>query len=104
MTTIRLHPDVRKEEILKAALAVASREGGWANLTRITIADEAKCAQSLVSHYFGTMINLRRAIMRAAITSQNLSVISQGILAGDKHAKKVSTAIREKAFANLMLG
>lgn len=85
---MRLDPKDRKDAILTAALAVAQKPGGWSNLTRQAVAAEAKCADALVSKYFGTMIAFRRSIMRAAIINKNKSVIAQGVASGDKHAVK----------------
>ena len=97
----RLHPDDRKEQILIAALKVAGRPGGWAKLTRDAVAKEAGCAEGLPSKYFGTMVAFRRAIMRAAIQDWNLSVIAQGLAAGDKVAVKAEEALKRKALDTL---
>jgi AcrR family transcriptional regulator len=98
---MRLRPDNRKEQILDAAVKVASRPGGWSKLTREAVAREAKCADALVSKYFGTMSTFRRTIMRAAIVQADLSVIAQGIAAGDKYAQKVDADLKSRALATL---
>lgn len=97
----RLQPDNRKQEILQAAIRVAARSGGWAKLTRDAVAREAKCSEGLPSKYFGTMVNFKRAIMRAAVTGEHLAVIAQGIAAGDKSALKASKELQDKALASL---
>lgn len=97
----RLQPADRKQEILKAAVKVASRPGGWAKLTRDAVAKEANCAESLPSKYFGTMVNFKRAIMRAAIGAENLAVIAQGLAAGDKSAQKADESLKRKALETL---
>ena len=99
--TKRMKPNDRKAEILEAAINVASRPGGWGRLTREAVAKEAKCAEGLPSKYFGTMTNFKRAIMRAAIAGKNLSVIAQGLAAGDKVAAKIDDAIKREALATL---
>ena len=81
MTKKRLQPADRKQEILNAAIKVAGRPGGWSKLTRDSVAKEAGCAEGLVSKYFGTMITLRRSIMRAAIVAGNLAVVAEVIRA-----------------------
>lgn len=101
MKTKRLHPDDRKAQILAAAIKTASKPGGWAKLTRDTVAKEAGCAQGLPSKYFGTMVNFKRAIMRAAIASENLAVIAQGLATGDKSAQKASLALKTRALHTL---
>lgn len=99
--TKRLHPDDRNEQILTAALKVAGRPGGWAKLTRDAVAKEAGCAEGLPSKYFGTMVAFRRAIMRAAIREWNLSVIAQGLAAGDEVALKAEEDLKRKALNTL---
>lgn len=101
MSRIRLLPNDRKQQILDAALLVAQSPGGWARLTRGAVANEAECAQGLISNYFGTMIAFRRAIMRAAISAENLSVIAQGLAAGDACAKKAPDELKQKALNSL---
>lgn len=98
---MRLHPDDRKEQILNAAITVAARPGGWSKLTREAVASEANCTDSLISAHFGTMTEFKRKVMRAAIKSNNLPVIGQGIAAGDKTACKVPDHIRADALKSL---
>lgn len=98
---MRLHPDNRKEQILDAAVKVASRPGGWSKLTREAVAREAECADALVSKYFGTMLTFRRTIMRAAIVRSDLSVVAQGIAAGDKYAQKADANLKARALNTL---
>ncbi len=97
----RLKPDDRKKQILRAALVVASREGGWSKMTRQTVAAEAECAEALVSRYFGTMIEFKRTVMRAAVVNQVLPIVAQGLATGDKHAQKADDALKIKALATL---
>lgn len=99
--TKRMQPADRKAQILQAAITVAARPGGWASLTREAVAKEAACAEGLPSKYFGTMTNFKRAIMRAAITAKNLSIIAQGLAAGDKAAAKIDDKIKREALATL---
>ncbi len=101
MTKRRLLPDDRKLQILNAAIKVAGRPGGWSKLTRDAVAREAQCADGLVSKYFGTMLTFRRTIMRAAIVRADLSVIAQGIAAGDKYAQKADPELKARALNTL---
>ncbi len=101
MTKKRLLPDDRKYEILTAALIVAGEPGGWSKLTRDAVAREAQCADGLISKYFGTMVTFRRTIMRHAIKAANLSVIAQGLAAGDKCAQKADESLKRKALETL---
>lgn len=98
---MRKKPDDRKLEILNAAVKVAGRPGGWSKLTRDAVAREAQCADGLISKYFGTMVTFRRTIMRHAIKAANLSVIAQGLAAGDKCAQKADESLKRKALETL---
>lgn len=98
---MRLQPNDRKQQILDAAIRVASKPGGWSKLTRDAVAKEADCAEGLVSKYFGTMVNFKRAIMRAAVKDCNLSVIAQGIACGDKCALKAPQQVKSNALNTL---
>lgn len=95
--------DCRRDEIMSAALKVASRPGGWATLTREYVSSEARCASGLVSKYFGTMLQFRRSIMRAAIERKNLSIIAQGVASNYPHAYKASPELRKQALDSLSL-
>lgn len=90
MSTKRMKPDDRRDEILSAALRVAMKHG-YKAFTRAQVANEAGCAESLVSKYFGTMVQFRRDVMRAAVRQGNKVIIMQGVLIGDKHAIKAAT-------------
>lgn len=101
LTLDRNKVESSKQRILDAALKVAATPGGWSKLTREAVASEADCAEGLVSKYFGTMITFRRSIMRAAIAGRNLSLIAQGLAAGDKYARKADEELKRQALATL---
>ena len=96
MTRQRMKPDDRKEEILQAALDLA-QEHGYQQVTRAQIAERAGVAVGLVGYYYGTMIQMRRAIMRAAIHRHNLVVLAQGLGLGDPNARKAPAELRAQA-------
>ncbi len=83
--TQRLKPGVRKAQILRAALQIAAEEH-YAYMTRRQIAKRAGVSGPTVQHYMGTMANLRRAVMQAAVNERLYTVIAQGLLAGDVYA------------------
>lgn len=87
---------------MSAAIRVASAPGGWGQLTRDAVARNAACSDALVSSYFGTMVNFRRAVMRHAIKGENLAVIAQGLAAGDKTARKAPEPLKAKAIKTLV--
>ena len=93
----RMKPDDRKDEILKAALVV-SEIHGYDKITRAQVAQQANgCAESLVSNYFGTMVEFRRKLMREAIATENLKIIAQGVIVKDVHALKAPLELRQRA-------
>lgn len=94
--------DRRKDDILRAALLLATPVGGWQALSRKAVADQAGCSEALVSAHFGTMVQFRRAVMRKAIAAGELTVIGQGIAAGDSIAVKIDDPdLRAKALDSL---
>ena len=91
----------RENAILQAAIKVAERQGGWSTMTREAVAKEAQCSDAAVSVRFGTMIEFRRTVMRHAIHTKNLSILAQGLAAGDKHAVKADADLKRKALDTL---
>lgn len=65
-------------ELLAAGLALAERIG-FANITRQNLAAAADVSPALVSLRLGTMPQVHRSIMRAAVRGQCLRVIAQGL-------------------------
>lgn len=97
----RLQPSDRKELIIEAALRVASRPGGWSTMTREAVAKAAEVSDGLVSMHFGTMVQFRRSVMRAAVSREVLPVIAQGVVMGDKTALKADASLKTKAIESL---
>lgn len=98
--TKRLDPKVRKEEILVAAVEVAQLVG-LSNMRRDAVAERAGVANGLVSRYFSTMLQLRHAVVRYAVQKQILSIIAQGLAAGEAEARKAPEDLKRKALASL---
>lgn len=97
----RLAPTERRDAILTAAIELARRDG-YNQITRDNIAKHAEVAAGLVTHYFNTMTQLRRAIIRAAITGEILEIIAQGLASGDPHAHRAPPELKQKALDSLM--
>jgi hypothetical protein len=98
----RLNPIARREVILIAAMRLARKPGGWAALTRARIANEARCADSLVSQRLGSMDVVRRTLMKTAIKHEYFDLIAQGLAAGDPSARALSPIIKHKAAATMV--
>lgn len=92
---VRLTPKVRKESILDAALRVAE-DLGFQHLNGVRVAEAADVAVGLVFHYYSTMVKLRRAVMRAAVHQERLTIIRYGVAIGDKQALKAPADVLEK--------
>jgi hypothetical protein len=92
----------RKEAILMIALEL-SEKVGFNKVIWKDIADEAGVSLGLLVYHFGTMVALRRTIMRAAISRRNLVVLAQGLAVKDEHAKKAPEDLKMEAVA-LLLG
>jgi len=92
----RTNPKDRKQQILNAAISVA-RDKNYSTITREDIANRAQVSTGSVARYFGTMCQVRRAIMRAAIQKEILPIIAQGLVGNDKNAEKAPAQLKEKA-------
>jgi AcrR family transcriptional regulator len=99
MTTSKKPVD-RRTSILNAAMRM-SRVYGYQKTTRKDVAGAAHCSEGLVSAYFGTMTQLRRAVVRAAIDQKDLAILAQAIAAHDKHAAKIPDGLRIAALVSL---
>lgn len=97
----RTDPNNRQQQILTAALKLAVTHG-YENVTREALADRCNVSPALISHYFGTMALLRRAMMGEAITTANLTVLLQGIAAKDKRACSISDELRARVMQHVM--
>ncbi len=95
-TPKRLEQKARMQQLIDAALALSERHG-YANVTHDAVAEAAKVSRGLVVHYLGTAPNMRRDIMRAAISRSVVRVVAQGLAAGDRHAAKASPELKRKA-------
>lgn len=96
--TKRIEPDVRSGQLLDIAVNLAAAEG-WQTLTREAIARAAGVSAGLVSARLGTMAELRRSVMRAAVRQRIVRVVAEGLVAGDKHARKADQELKELAAA-----
>jgi AcrR family transcriptional regulator len=92
----RYKPEVRKDAIVTAALRLAAATH-YLHVQRKQIADELGVTPPALTYHFGTMEQLRRAIMRAAVEREDVTVVAQGLVAQDKHAKKAPEALRRRA-------
>jgi len=92
----RTNPALRRRCILQAAIKIACKIG-YTNLTRSSIAEKAGVSEALVSRYFGTMVQMKRDVMRYAIHENVYQIVAQGLAINDKHAAKAPQNIKDKA-------
>ena len=93
---IRANPTLRRNQILNVALDLA-KEIGYNKMTRDGIAERAGISMGLVTKYFKTMTQLRRAVIRAAIACEIPEIIAQGLANKDDHALKAPDKLKAKA-------
>lgn len=98
----RVEPSLRRDQLLNVALSVAIN-AGYNNLTRDAIADKAGVSPSLVSTYFGTIKQLKRTVMRAAVKQSIPEIVAQGLVIKDTHAMKAPQELKTRA-ATLIAG
>lgn len=96
--------DTDKKLHLLACAMTEAKQHGYTNVTRHDIALRASCAPALVPYYFGTMTELRRAIMSEAIRTRELCIIAQGIADGHPKAKRAPDELKREALQSLMGG
>lgn len=98
---MRFKPEVRKDAILEAAVALALSDG-LSNVRLIPVAERAGVTNGLVSHYFGTVKQLHRAVIRHAIHRELLSIVAQALAAGDIEARKAPDELKQRALNSLL--
>lgn len=96
----RMAPADRKAQLLDVAVELA-RKNGFANLRMLHISQSADCSNATVVGYFKTMVQMKRAVMRAAISREVLPIIAEGVAMRDPVAKKACPDLQRKALATL---
>ena len=89
-------PEVRTARLIDVALGLAAADG-WRSLTRERIALAAGVSPALVSARLGTMEQLRRSVMRAAVRQRVVAVVAEGLALRDKHAMAADEELRALA-------
>lgn len=92
----------RYDAVLAAGLTEA-RDVGFQWITRDAVAKLAKVVPASVSHAFGDMIGLKRAVLREAIRIEDLTIIAQGL--AERHPivmEEASTELRERAARSMV--
>lgn len=96
----RFKPEVRKPEILAAALSLAHAKG-YQNVTRKEIAEAVGISGPSVQYHFGTMQQLRGDLMRYAVKQRDAVVVAQGLTNKDARALSADSDLKNAARATL---
>lgn len=86
----------RRSEILGAALRLAERTC-WNRLGQREVAAEACCSMSLIHRCFGSLADLRDAVMARAVATKNTAVVLQGLALRDPVALAAPIELRRAA-------
>ena len=89
-----------RETLLDAALRLAE-EHGYYHVTREQIADATGSSPGNISRIFGTMPELKRAIVSAAIVRENLPILAQALVMKHPKAMRAPEALRRAAVATI---
>jgi DNA-binding transcriptional regulator YbjK len=94
----RANPALRKDYILAVAVDMA-KGVGYHKLTRDAVAEKAGVSMGLVTRYFGTMNQLKGAVVKRAIKTGVLEIVAQCILNKDPRGAKISEELKARALA-----
>ncbi len=100
MKKSRLAPAARKADILAAAVRRAEKVG-LGQLRRDDVANEAGVANGLVTRYFNTMSQLKRAVIRYAVHNEILAIVAQALAMREPEAMKAPEELKRAALATL---
>jgi DNA-binding transcriptional regulator YbjK len=99
----RMTPEERKKHILNAAVNLAQLDG-YTSLTRDAVARVAVVSPGLVTAYFWTTVELRKAVMTEAIRLGIHGIIAEGIATRCPIALAAPVELRVAAIAGLSAG
>lgn len=91
----------RDKKVLEAAIAEAC-EQGYQFVTRDAVAQRAGVSVGGVNNAFGTMLELKRAVLRAAIEREILSIVAEGIANGSPVCADLPPELRKRALLALV--
>ena len=97
----RASPTSRRRQLLAVAVLLAKQEH-YQLVSREDIAEKAGVSAALVTKCFGTMPQLRRDIIRAAIRNDVREVVAQAIASGDPRARKLPEKEKARALSVLV--
>lgn len=87
---------LRYREVLAAALNEAE-DKGYASIRRDDVGMRANRAPACVNQAFGTMDNLKEAVMHEAIRTGRFKIVAQGLADGNSIARGAPQHIKDQA-------
>lgn len=91
----------RNARILAAALELA-REDDYQFITRAAVAERAGVAEGTVNTAYGTMRDLKQAVLREAVSLEILPVIAKGLAYGSAITEGIDPELKRRAAASLV--
>jgi|SRR5690606_5627829 len=101
MTRQRLDPEIRKQQILDAAINISIQKG-YRQLTRQAVANKLCCAGALINHYYGDIDSLRDIVLKTAIEKEIMPILAENYGTRGKETSNLSPALKEKVINYLM--
>lgn len=89
-----------RAKVLRKAMQLAQTEG-WQWTTRAMIAQAAGVSVGAVSGAYGSMIELKREVMREAVRLEILPLIAQGLAEQSPIAQSAPASVKQRAIATL---
>lgn len=87
--------ETSKPAILAAAVSLA-RAKGLLRFSRIEVANDSGVGESTVSYHFGTMFDLRKAVVQHAVDSEILSILADVRSCRESFGIPMNEKLREK--------
>lgn len=91
----------RAQLVLSAAITLA-RTDGYQWITRDGVAEAAGVSPGTVSNAYGTMLDLKRAVVTEAVRLGDLMIIGQAVASGSPLVEGVDPAVKQRALASLV--
>ena len=89
-----------RNELLRAAVTEAG-EVGYLFITKPAIGRRAHRAASLINHYFGSLSDLKDAVVSYAVEMEVLPIVTQALANGHPIALSAPDDLKHKASASL---
>lgn len=90
-------PD-RDSRILLAAVELA-KSLGYQWITRDQVAEAAEVASGTINNAYGSMVGLKRAVLRHAVAEGIVEIVAQGLADGHEIARGAPAELKERAAA-----